>query len=102
MVMDKGSIMAEGTPFDLIKEYSTKEVLEVRFGSDRNASLASEMEQLCERIEVLPDRILLYTDDAEEALDRIIRAGHHPKTSLARRSSLEDVFLRLTGRSLID
>ncbi len=102
MVMDKGSIMAEGTPSDLIKKYSTKEVLEVRFGSDRNASLAIEMEKLCERIEVLPDRILLYTDDAEEALDDIVRAGHHPKTSLARRSSLEDVFLRLTGRSLID
>ena len=102
MVMDKGSIMAEGTPSELIKKYSTKEVLEVRFGSDRNASLAMEMEKLCERIEVLPDRILLYTDDAEEALDDIIRAGLHPKTSLARRSSLEDVFLRLTGRSLID
>lgn len=102
IVMDKGSIMAEGTPSDLIKKYSTKEVLEVRFGSEKNASLALEMEKLCERIEVLPDRILLYTDDAEEALENIVRAGHHPKTSLARRSSLEDVFLRLTGRSLVE
>ena len=102
MVMDKGSIMAEGTPLELIKEYSSKEVLEVRFGSDRNALLASAMRELCERIEVLPDRILLYTDDAEVVLENIISAGHHPKTSLARRSSLEDVFLRLTGRSLID
>jgi lipooligosaccharide transport system ATP-binding protein len=102
MVMDKGTIMAEGTPQELIKKYSTKEVLEVRFGSDRNALLASAMEKLCERIEVLPDRILLYTDDAERALDEITQAGHHPKTSLARRSSLEDVFLRLTGRSLVD
>jgi lipooligosaccharide transport system ATP-binding protein len=102
MVMDKGTIMAEGTPQELIKKYSTKEVLEVRFGSDRNALLASAMEKLCERIEVLPDRILLYTDDAERALDEITQAGHHPKTSLARRSSLEDVFLRLTGRSLVE
>ena len=102
MVMDKGSIMAEGTPLELIKEYSSKEVLEVRFGSDRNALLASAMRELCERIEVLPDRLLLYTDDAEVVLENIISAGHHPKTSLARLSSLEDVFLRLTGRSLID
>jgi len=102
MVMDKGSIMAEGTPLELIKKYSSKEVLEVRFGSNRNALLAPVMETLCERIEVLPDRILLYTEDAEEVLENIISTGHHPNTSLARRSSLEDVFLRLTGRSLID
>ncbi len=102
IVMDKGSIMAEGTPLELIKKYSSKEVLEVRFGSDKNALLAPSMEKLCQRIEVLPDRILLYTDDAEELLKEILSGGHHPRTSLARRSSLEDVFLRLTGRSLVD
>ena len=102
IVMDRGSIMAEGSPPELIKKYSTKEVLEVRFGSDRNAHMAPAMEMLCERIEVLPDRILLYAEDAEELLASIIGAGHHPNTSLVRRSSLEDVFLRLTGRSLID
>ena len=102
MVMDKGRIMAEGSPADLIKRYSTKEVLEVRFGSNRNAELAPAMEQICERIEVLPDRILLYAEDAEVALEKIIADGYHPNTSLVRRSSLEDVFLRLTGRSLIE
>lgn len=102
MVMDKGSIMAEGTPASLIKQYSTKEVLEVRFGSDKNAEMAPAMEQLCERIEVLPDRILLYADDAEAVLESIVQGGTHPNTSLVRRSSLEDVFLRLTGRSLIE
>ncbi|OIQ72589.1 daunorubicin/doxorubicin resistance ATP-binding protein DrrA [mine drainage metagenome] len=102
IVMDKGSIMAEGSPNELIKKYSTKEVLEVRFGSDRNADMAPKMKELCERIEVLPDRILLYTEDAEAVLESIIDAGHHPNTSLVRRSSLEDVFLRLTGRSLIE
>jgi len=102
IVMDKGQIMAEGSPVELIKRYSTKEVLEVRFGSNKNADMAPEMEQLCERIEVLPDRILLYTEDAEEVLESIVGAGHHPNTSLVRRSSLEDVFLRLTGRSLIE
>jgi lipooligosaccharide transport system ATP-binding protein len=102
IVMDKGSIMAEGSPPELIKRYSTKEVLEVRFGSDRNAQMAPVMESLCERVEVLPDRILLYTEDAEQVLEAIIDTGHHPNTSLIRRSSLEDVFLRLTGRSLVD
>lgn len=102
VVMDKGSIMAEGSPAQLIKDYSTKEVLEVRFGSERNAGMANDLGQLCERIEELPDRILMYTEDGEELLERVYKKGFHPKTSLVRRSSLEDVFLRLTGRTLVD
>ena len=102
MVMDKGSIMAEDSPAGLIKSYSTKEVLEVRFGSDRNAVVAPQLKELCERIEVLPDRILMYADDGEELLHQLNQKGLHPLTSLVRRSSLEDVFLRLTGRTLID
>jgi lipooligosaccharide transport system ATP-binding protein len=102
VVMDKGSIMAEGSPAQLIKDYSTKEVLEVRFGSERNSEMANDLGQLCERIEELPDRILMYTEDGEELLERVYKKGFHPKTSLVRRSSLEDVFLRLTGRTLID
>ena len=102
VVMDKGSIMAEGSPAQLIKDYSTKEVLEVRFGSERNAGMANDLGQLCDRIEELPDRILMYTEDGEELLERVYKKGFHPKTSLVRRSSLEDVFLRLTGRTLID
>jgi lipooligosaccharide transport system ATP-binding protein len=102
VVMDKGSIMAEGSPAQLIKDYSTKEVLEVRFGSERNAGMADDLRQLCGRIEELPDRILMYTEDGEELLERVYKKGFHPKTSLVRRSSLEDVFLRLTGRTLVD
>jgi len=102
VVMDKGSIMAEGSPAQLIKDYSTKEVLEVRFGSERNAQMADDLRQLCDRIEELPDRILMYTEDGEELLERVYKKGFHPKTSLVRRSSLEDVFLRLTGRTLVD
>ena len=102
VVMDKGSIMAEGSPAQLIKDYSTKEVLEVRFGSERNSQMADELRQLCERIEELPDRILMYTEDGEELLERVYKKDFHPKTSLVRRSSLEDVFLRLTGRTLVD
>ena len=102
IVMDRGKIMAEGSPAELIKKYATKEVLEVRFGSDRNKEVAPVLRQLCNRIEELPDRILLYVDDGEALLEEITAKKLHPNTSLVRRSSLEDVFLRLTGRSLIE
>lgn len=102
IVMDKGSIMAEGSPATLIKDYSTKEVLELRFGSDRNQEMADQLRTMCERIEELPDRVLMYTEDGEALLEKIYGADLHPKTSLVRRSSLEDVFLRLTGRTLIE
>ena len=102
IVMDNGKIMAEGSPAGLIKEYSTKEVLEVRFGSDRNAQMVDKLKSLTERIEVLPDRLLMYTDSGEDLLAKISALNIHPNTSLVRRSSLEDVFLRLTGRSLIE
>ncbi|MFZ8871831.1 MAG: ABC transporter ATP-binding protein [Candidatus Nanopelagicaceae bacterium] len=102
VVMDKGKIMAEGSPAELIKKYSTREVLEVRFGSDRNKEVAPILREMCERIEELPDRILLYVEDGEALLEAITAKGLHPNTSLVRRSSLEDVFLRLTGRSLIE
>nr|WP_246281024.1 ATP-binding cassette domain-containing protein [Cellulomonas humilata] len=102
VVVDKGKIMAEGSPSSLIRQYSTREVVELRFGSDRNADAAVRMAGLVERIEVLPDRVLLYADDGEAVLERVTDLGLHPTTSLVRRSSLEDVFLRLTGRSLIE
>ena len=102
VVMDKGKIMAEGSPAQLIKKYSTKEVLEVRFGSDKNKEVAPILHKLCKKIEELPDRILMYVDDGEALLEKIAAKKLHPTTSLVRRSSLEDVFLRLTGRSLIE
>ncbi len=102
VVVDKGAIMAEGTPAELIRRYSSREVLEVRFGSDRNSEVAARLEGIGDRMEVLPDRILVYSDNGESELVRITEAGLHPLTSLVRRSSLEDVFLRLTGRSLIE
>ncbi len=102
IVMDRGKIMAEDSPAQLIKTYSTKEVLEVRFGSDRNQEMVEVLRPLADRIEVLPDRILLYATDGEQLLEQITAKGIHPNTSLVRRSSLEDVFLRLTGRSLVE
>jgi lipooligosaccharide transport system ATP-binding protein len=102
VVVDKGQIMAEGSPAELIRRYSTREVLEVRFGSDRNAEVATQIAGIGERLEVLPDRILVYSHNGEAELARITEAGLDPITSLVRRSSLEDVFLRLTGRSLLE
>ena len=102
IVVDHGRIMAEGTPAELIRRHSSREVLELRFGSDRNEQVAAALEGTGDRIEVLPDRILVYTADGEAELERVTDAGLHPVTSLVRRSSLEDVFLRLTGRSLIE
>ncbi|MGN6197895.1 ABC transporter ATP-binding protein [Humibacter sp.] len=102
IVVDKGTIMAEGTPASLIREYSTREVLELRFGADRNAEMALRLQGAGDRVEALPDRVLVYTADGEAELARLPEAGIHPLTSLVRRSSLEDVFLRLTGRSLIE
>ncbi len=102
VVVDKGAIMAEGSPAALIRQYSSREVLEVRFGSDRNEQVAGQLAGIGERVEVLPDRILVYSEDGEAELNRITELGLRPLTSLVRRSSLEDVFLRLTGRSLIE
>ncbi|MFF1878150.1 ABC transporter ATP-binding protein [Leifsonia sp. NPDC058230] len=102
VVVDKGTIMAEGSPASLIRQYSSREVLEVRFGSERNAEVAEQLDGVGERVEVLPDRILVYSDNGEAELVKITERGLHPVTSLVRRSSLEDVFLRLTGRSLIE
>jgi lipooligosaccharide transport system ATP-binding protein len=102
VVVDKGRIMAEGSPASLIKEYSTREVVELRFGSQKNQHAATTLAGVGERIEVLPDRVLIYAEDGEAALAEAIRRGLEPITSLVRRSSLEDVFLRLTGRSLIE
>jgi len=102
VVMDKGKIMAEGSPAQLITNYSSKEVLEVRFGSANNKSAAKKLDGLGDRMEVLPDRILIYSENGEKVLEKIVKLGLKPITSLVRRSSLEDVFLRLTGRTLVD
>jgi lipooligosaccharide transport system ATP-binding protein len=102
VVMDKGKIMAEGSPADLIKKYSSKEVLEVRFGSSQNSAAAKKISGLGDRSEILPDRILIYAENGEAVLEQVVKLGLSPLTSLVRRSSLEDVFLRLTGRTLVD
>jgi lipooligosaccharide transport system ATP-binding protein len=102
VVMDGGRIVAAGSPLALIREHSTREVTELRFGVGEHESLAEQVADLADRVEVLPDRLLLYTDDGEATLARVHERGLNPVAVLVRRSTLEDVFLRLTGRSLVD
>jgi lipooligosaccharide transport system ATP-binding protein len=102
VVMDGGRIVAEGSPRGLIAEHVRREVLEVRFGYGRNADHLPALDGVGSRIEVLPDRLLVYDDDGEAALAELHRRELVPESALVRRSSLEDVFLTLTGRTLID
>mgnify|MGYP000625106334 FL=1 len=102
VVMDGGRIVAEGSPRDLITRYSTREVVELRFPTDDQDSFAGKLGGIAERTEVLPDRILIYTGDGDGALNEVHRRGLAPTSALIRRSGLEDVFLHLTGRTLID
>jgi lipooligosaccharide transport system ATP-binding protein len=101
VVMDKGKIVAEGSPRALIDRYSTREVLELRLPEDA-AVLDGTLVELADRVEQLPDRVLMYTDDGERALERVRSRQVPYENALVRRSTLEDVFLRLTGRSLVD
>ena len=102
VVMDKAKIVAEGTPRELIERYSTKEVLELRFPADAQPALDHSLDGIADRVEVLAGRVLLYTSDGDAAVAAVHCRGLRPETALIRRGTLEDVFLRLTGRSLID
>nr|WP_307890543.1 ATP-binding cassette domain-containing protein [Acidipropionibacterium jensenii] len=102
IVVDHGRIMAEGSPAELIRQYCSREVLELRFGSSRNEEAVAALHDVGQRREVLPDRILIYAESGDAAMAEITSRGLQPATSLVRRTSLEDVFLTLTGRSLID
>jgi lipooligosaccharide transport system ATP-binding protein len=102
VVMDKAKIAAEGSPRELIDKYSTREVLELRFPIDEQPSFDGKLNAIADRVEVLADRVLLYTADGDAAVAAVHKQGLRPESSLVRRSTLEDVFLRLTGRRLID
>ena len=102
VVMDKAKIVAEGSPRELIERYSTREVVELRFDDDRPGDVSYWTDGLAARVESLPDRVLLYTDDGDRAAHGLHERGLVPGSVLVRRSTLEDVFLRLTGRSLVE
>ena len=102
VIMDNGKIAAEGTPRGLIERYSKREVLELRFAVGQQEAAAERIDGLAHRTEVLPDRILLYTDDADATAAEVTRRDMVPESIVSRRATLEDVFLRLTGRTLVD
>ena len=102
VVMDHGRIVAEGSPRSLIEAYSSAEVVELRFGAEALAGFLEPLEGIGDRVDLLPDRILLYAKDGDAALSEVHRRGLLPSSVLVRRSSLEDVFLHLTGRTLVD
>ena len=102
VVMDKAEIVAAGTPRELIERYATREVLELRLADAVRSSLNGRLDGLADRIEELPDRFLLYTSDGEKALEAVHAREVPIESALVRRATLEDVFLRLTGRSLVE
>ena len=102
VVMDKALIVAEGTPRQLIEQYATREVLELRVPEAFRAGMDGRLDGLAERVEELPDRYLLYAADGEQALEGVHAREIPIESALVRRATLEDVFLRLTGRSLVE
>ena len=102
VVMDGGRIVAEGSPQELIEKWSTREVLELRYLVEDHAGLLPGLRDLADRVEALPDRVLLYTDDGDATAAAVLARDGAPDSFLVRRSTLEDVFLRLTGRTLVD
>jgi lipooligosaccharide transport system ATP-binding protein len=102
VVMDDGRIVAEGSPLDLIQRYSTREVVEMRMPPGENEAAAEKVADLADRVEPLPDRVLLYADDGDAVVSIVLERGLRPDALLVRRSTLEDVFLTLTGRTLVE
>jgi lipooligosaccharide transport system ATP-binding protein len=103
VVMDKGKIVAEGSPRELIERYATREVVELRLDDEQRKRLsAADLDGSVDRIEELPDRVLLYVDHGDNALRVVHDLGVTPQSALVRRASLEDVFLTITGRSLVE
>jgi lipooligosaccharide transport system ATP-binding protein len=102
VVMDGGRIVAEGSPRDLIDRHSTREVVELRFAGESQEDFAGKLSGLGERVEVLPDRVLVYVADGDAAVTEVHARALNPMSVLVRRSTLEDVFLHLTGRTLVD
>lgn len=102
VVMDGGRIVAEGSPRALIETYSTREVVELRFTAGSLEAYAEKLDRVGQRREVLPDRILIYAEDGDAVVAEVYARGLNPSGVLVRRASLEDVFLHLTGRTLVE
>jgi lipooligosaccharide transport system ATP-binding protein len=101
VIMDNGRIVATGSPRELIAAHSTREVVELRFATHEEHDRAgAQLHAADEQVEELADRFLVYAADGDATAERLTGNGLRPAAVLVRRSTLEDVFLRLTGRSL--
>jgi lipooligosaccharide transport system ATP-binding protein len=101
VIMDGGRIVDEGSPRQLIERHAPREVVEVRYDNDVEVDLAlSPVRGHAPRVELLADRVLVYTDDGDATVTALQADGYRPQSVLVRRSTLEDVFLILTGRTL--
>ncbi len=98
-IMNKGKIIAEGAPAELIKAYTTSEVLEVRLPVGIEESFIELFDSRVE-IQRVEDHLLIFTDEAREILQQAETKGVRPDFATLRPANLEDVFLKLTGRRL--
>jgi len=103
VVMDNGRIVDEGSPAALIERHVTREVVELRLSeAAENEAIVATMASAGHRTESLTDRVLIYADDGDALVAHLLTEGLHPVSVFVRRSTLEDVFLILTGRTLIE
>ena len=96
IIMDQGKILVEGTPADLIRHHVGKHVIEV---NDPDEEIRKHITKAAFPYEDLGNLVLIYGDDQEQLFHDITlcNRGRH---CLLRMATLEDVFLRLTGRGL--
>ncbi len=102
VIMDHARIVAEGSPAGSSRSTPPARSWSCACGQEDLANLGGRLDGLAQRIETLPDRLLLYTSDGDAAAIAVHERGLRPEQVLVRRSTLEDVFLRLTGRTLVE
>jgi lipooligosaccharide transport system ATP-binding protein len=102
VVMDSAKIVAEGSPQELIERYASREVVELRLAEGAEQSPDGRLDGMADRVERIRDRVLLSTADGDRTVAELRRTGVPTRSVLVRRGTLEDVFLRLTGRALIE
>ena len=102
VIMEGGEIVTGGSPREMIEEHVSPEVLELRATPDAIERLLRMVEANDGAVERAGEALLIYTTDAGALMEKIHASGVPVKNTMYRRAGLEDVFLRLTGRQLID
>jgi lipooligosaccharide transport system ATP-binding protein len=100
VIMDQGRIVATGAPEELIRSTVPPGAVEVRATAEERARIAAELAPRFGAPEQYSDRLVYYTEDGERVLAALGAGGYTIRSEIVRRTTLEDVFLRLTGREL--